>query len=391
MPNTPTISPGLVLQDEIRLLGINAQQLANLIGLSDRTTAAILNDEQPITRDIALRLQMITRVKTDAWLDIDSKYRIDMSMCEGLSAIEKEVYYLPDFDASYMEKYGWIPSRESRTDKVRVLRDFLGISSLTRYRSLYESTFRRSNRSMGSLNQSLTSWLRQGEVSYQEIQTALHYDPDAFEDALNYIKTLTITRPEHFLSAMFNRCAEAGVTLAFTPELPNCKVNGVTRRSSDGKPYIQISLNSRGGDKFWMTFFHEAKHVLDHEGDFYISFPHESPILPTAEIRAQRFASDMLISRADWSTFVESGDFSSGSIEVLAQHVGIHPGIVVGRLEQDLIPTNSQSDALRLNYAWPRIQVGPDRTHVNRTSRAAADSTPDESPAACSAPSTHCS
>ena len=388
MSNTPTISPGLVLQDEIRFLEINSQQLANLIGLNDRTTNAVLNDEHPVTRDIALRLQMVTRVKADAWLDIDSKFRIDMSIREGLTDIEREVYDLPDFDVSNMEKYGWIPSRESQTDKVHVLREFLGITSLSRYRSLYESPFRRSNRSMASLNQSLTSWLRQGEISFQENQTPLYYNPDAFEDTVNYIKSLTTTRPQHFLSAMFHSCAQAGVTLAFTPELPNCTVNGVTRRSSDGDPYIQISLNSRGGYKFWMAFFHEAKHVLDHEGDFYISFPHESPVLPSAEIRAQRFASDTLISRADWSAFVESGDFSSGSIEALAQHVGIHPGIVVGRIEQDLIPGNSQSDALRLNYAWPRIQVGPDRSSINRTSRVAAGSRPDGSPTTCSAPKT---
>jgi len=59
-----------------------------------------------------------------------------------------------------------------------------------------------------------------------------------------------------------------------------------------------------------------------------------------------------LIPPAAYKQFVERGRFYSGDIKSLAQAVGIHPGLVVGRLQHEKLLPPQYGNNLRERYEW---------------------------------------
>ena len=389
---TSIVTAGTELKRQIEFLGINEEELADRMGRPASAVYEIIAGETAVTPQIALQLETIIGTKPHIWTNLESKYRLARARSVELAELESEIPLLDHFQMAKLEQRGWIPQVQSQTERVRLLRAFLGVASLNVYKRVNAPAYRLHDR-FRLTNETLAVWLRKGELDAADYQTA-DYDCAKFESAVRHIRTLTNSPPEHFMPEMFNSCAHAGVALVFTPELPNCQVNGTARKTPDGQRMIQLSLNSRWADHFWVAFFREAEYTLNGEENFHISFLREPPDRPKEEGRLDRSTAHTLIPFPNWDDFVNKRDRSESSIQSFAVEMGVHPGIVAGRLAQDQFEPPGFLDRLRVTYAWPRIKVmrrGTSSPHLNRTSRAAADSTPDESPTTCSAPSTHCS
>ena len=389
---TSLVAPGSVLKREIDFLGITENELAGRMGRPASAVCQIIAGQSAVTPEIALQLETIIGTNPHLWTNLEARYRLAIARTAELAELESEIPLLDDFQMAKLEERGWIPQAKSQTKRVRLLRVFLGVASLNAYKRVNAPAYRLPDQFHLS-SETLAVWLRKGELDAQEYQTA-DYDPAKFERAVLHIRTLTNSPPEQFLPEMFDSCAHAGVALVFTPELPNCEVNGTARQLHSGQRMIQLNLNSRPGDHFWVAFFREAEHMLNGETDFHISFSHEPPYRPIEEIRLDRSAAETLIPFADWDDFVDKKDWSQTSIKSFATEMDVHPGIVAGRLAQDqLVPLGSLS-GLRVTYAWPRIE-SMRQTQASSTpnciSHATAGSAPVESPTTCSAQPTDCS
>jgi hypothetical protein len=189
-----------------------------------------------------------------------------------------------------------------------------------------------------------------GDIEAREIDTA-PYNERRFLDALGEIRGLTSERAEIFIPRMRDLCASAGVAFVVIKEFPKSGANGVARWLSAGKAMIQLSTRRRWTDIFWFSFYHEAKHVLDREKKR--AFVNRINDDPDAEAAANRFAADMLIPRDKWAGFVASRAWSSVRVTEFARLVGIHPGIVVGRLQHERLIPHSGLNELRSRFVWP--------------------------------------
>jgi hypothetical protein len=69
-----------------------------------------------------------------------------------------------------------------------------------------------------------------------------------------------------------------------------------------------------------------------------------------AEEEADAFARDNLISLDDYAAFVAAGDFDPRPIVDFAAAVGVHPGIVVGRLQYEGNLPRNRCNSLRVLY-----------------------------------------
>ena len=105
-------------------------------------------------------------------------------------------------------------------------------------------------------------------------------------------------------------------------------------------------MNNRGldADKFWFSLFHEIKHVLQQKIKtvFISTSTKEMMELNNAlEKEADEFASSYLISKAQMKQFSPSKYITDEEIAAFARSIGIHPGIVAGRLQHEkIIPPN---------------------------------------------------
>ena len=87
-------------------------------------------------------------------------------------------------------------------------------------------------------------------------------------------------------------------------------------------------------DQFWFSLFHEAGHIL-FGGKKLIFLDEIDTWTDAEEVRANEFASNILIPRQTYADFIEKRIFSHKSVRSLSQQLGVAPGIVVGRLQHE--------------------------------------------------------
>ncbi len=128
------------------------------------------------------------------------------------------------------------------------------------------------------------------------------------------------------------------------------KVDGAARWISPEKATILVNLRGKKLDAFWFSFFHEAARVLyGKKRENYVDFHTTEPDDPK-ELDADRFARQFLIpARYD---AVTPSLKSKTAINEFARKIGVHPGVVVGRLQCDgAIPLDRMNE-LKADADW---------------------------------------
>jgi len=199
----------------------------------------------------------------------------------------------------------------------------------------------------------LAAWLRKGELEAQQIQCA-DYDDVKFQNVLVSVRELTLKPPEEFQMELQDFCAGAGIAVVFVPLLKGVRASGATQWLSPRKAAIQLSLWYKKDDHFWFSFYHEAFHVLHSEkkavfidvGDQHIQAYNEE------EEKINRFAQEALVPERALKRFLNTWNKSKKGIEAFAEHLGIAPGIVVGRLQHEGIVPHRYYNGLRRRFQW---------------------------------------
>ena len=109
-------------------------------------------------------------------------------------------------------------------------------------------------------------------------------------------------------------------------------------------PKIVIALTLRGkdADKFWFSLFHELGHIVYN----HLSFEYENSF----EEIADSFSRNTLIPTDDYNNLINSYNFTTESISIFAEQIGIPAGIIVGRLQNDHIIPYTALNHLKIKY-----------------------------------------
>ena len=344
------VSPGSVLEEEIKARGISQKELARRMGRPPQVVNEIIKAKKSISPETALELEKVLGMPAQLWVNLESVYRMTIARNRDRVRLEEAVAELSRYPVKDIEKRGWIPKFEEKTDTVRALLEFLGIASFRGVRLPPAAALRLTGGDQFS-NEALEVWLRKGEIDGQRTQTA-DYDREFFLDSLKKIRHLTTDSPDNFLPKITELCADAGVAFVVTRELPKSGAIGAARWLGPRKGLIQLSLKWKWADVFWFTFYHEAAHLFLHEKQTFVEGPQTGKPGKPEEDEADRFAADVLIPRDDWGAFVEGRNWSEQAVLGFAQDSEVHPGIVVGRLQHlKLLPSNRLT-TLKSKYKW---------------------------------------
>ena len=114
-------------------------------------------------------------------------------------------------------------------------------------------------------------------------------------------------------------------------------------------------MNNRGldADKFWFSLFHGIRHVFQQKiKTVFISSSVEElmGINNNLEADADKFATNFLIPPDDYRRFAPSKYTSDDEIVAFANSIGIHPGIVAGRLQHDKVIAPNRCSKLKEKY-----------------------------------------
>ncbi|MCY4572307.1 MAG: HigA family addiction module antitoxin [Gemmatimonadetes bacterium] len=341
--------PGWTLEEKLEELSMSQAELARRTGLSTKHINQIVRGKVPITTEVAWRLERATGVPDRLWNNLESRYQEHQARLAEEADLAEQVDLLELLPIASMVKLGILTKRADRVARLREAFAFLGVSDRPAWNATldnYRVAFRKSQ-AHDSNDGAIAVWLRMGELAASHIDCA-PWSPDRFREALIAVRALTReTDPAVWHPALVAECAAAGVCVVVTHEIEGARTHGATRWLRSGRPLIQLSLRFRWSDIFWFTFFHEAKHVLDgSKRAIYIEQPNgDGEDRSEEERQADEFASNFLIPKQRTRVLRTIG--SLDDVELFAADLGIHPGIVVGRLQHEDIWPHTHGNGLR--------------------------------------------
>ncbi|CAI8018180.1 Virulence-associated protein I [Geodia barretti] len=98
----PAIHPGEILADELKEIGMSADELDRCLAVPAGTVAAILHEKRGIDADFALRLARYFGAGERLWMNLQTSY--DLKIAEGKSGVAIAKQVKPRDDDSPMLK-----------------------------------------------------------------------------------------------------------------------------------------------------------------------------------------------------------------------------------------------------------------------------------------------
>jgi HTH-type transcriptional regulator / antitoxin HigA len=346
--------PGDTIADLIEERGWSQAELASRLGYSVKHISQLMNGKAPVTEDTALRLERVIGGPARFWLTREAQYR---AQCARLDADRRNaswVDWCDELPVKELMNIGAVPKRridvKSKPALVEDLLRLFGVASPDEWERHYvgmQAAFRRARVDQSDMG-AISAWLRLGEIQAEQVDGP-RYDRARFQDVLHEIRTLTIRTPDEFEPQLKRLCLDAGVTLVLVPPIPRAHVSGVARWLGPHRALIQLSLYGKTNDRFWFTFFHEAAHILLHnKKGVFLDDIGQQPATSGDEAEADRWAGDFLIPprRTAELPLLKSKD----AVTAYARDLGIHPGIVVGRLQHDEFILPSWMNDLKVSF-----------------------------------------
>lgn len=355
------LAPGESVLDLAEERGWTQGELAQRLGYSEKHISQLINGKVPITVDAAQRLERVLGSSMDFWLKLEANYQQHKARLEATERHACWISWLDELPVKELMSSGAIAkARIDAKNKPSIVESclrFFGVASPEEWRGHYggmQVAFRRSRDEQSDVG-AISAWLRLGEQVAEKLDGP-KYDKARFENALSEIRGLTCTAPEFFEPRMRELLRDAGVLLALVPAIPRAHVSGVARWLNPTRPLIQLSLYGKTNDKFWFTFFHEAAHILLHadskeaKKSIFLDDPNANHSPDPREQEANQWAGNVLIPQ-EYSHALGTLR-TKEAVRGFATSIGIHPGIVVGRLQHDHIIDPSWMNDLKLSFRF---------------------------------------
>ena len=345
--------PGDTLKETLDILGMTQRELAKRTGLTPKTINEIIKGKNPITPETALQFEQVLGTPASFWNNRECKYKEARARLKEQEELESKIEWLKKMPVKEMITLGWI--NDYRKEKIRQLREllkFFGVASPEAFETIWdelEVNFRISKAFIINKG-ALAAWLRQGLIKAMNIQCK-PYDSAKLREFLKKIRALTVKRPDIFAPESQKICADCGIALLFIPELPKTGISGASRWLTPNKTLIQLSLRYKTNDQLWFSFFHEAAHILKQKKSI-VFLDEKLNVDNKEESEANKFASDVLIPPKDYKRFLKKMKYTKESILQFAEEIGIHPGIIVGRLQHDMVIDHSHYNDLKMHLKW---------------------------------------
>lgn len=346
--------PGYYIADIIEEMDISHAEFAARMGTTAKTLSQLLSGQANISNDLAKKLSVMMGTSAEIWLRLQSTYDQKLIEIQLAKDFDEQKEIVRQIDYRYFVDVAGLPETRVVEDKIASLCAFFKVSDLRiMLRPDFLVNFRSGTSDKSAKNViNSRAWIQTAMNMAKNIET-MPYNAEKLRDYLPEIRNMTIQDPEVFLPRMIEIFAECGVAFVLLPHLKNSGVNGAVKWVNSER--VVLAMNNRGlnADKFWFSLFHEIKHVFQQKiKTVFISSTVEEMIdyNNALEAEADKFASNYLIPPNELKRFAPTQYTSDQEIVEFAQSIGIHPGIVAGRLQHEKIIPQSRCSKLKEKY-----------------------------------------
>ena len=352
------IPPGEYLEEVIAELAMTKNELAQRMNRPAPKLSAIFSGEKAITPDTAIQLEKVVGVPAHIWTGLEAEYRLILARQAKIEEVQRskeETDLIKKYCYSKLVELKYVSKKIKSVDKVQELQRFYGVTSLKNISRLrrYQIAFRHGENDQGERSpEALAAWLRIGELEGQKA-TCSPFSKKALKNLLPIFRDMTRRRPDEFEPELIDKLASVGVVIVFCPPFPRNNVYGATFWLGSNKAILMLTIKGWWADIFWFSLFHELGHLLLHgKHTVFLEESNKDKREEGLEKEAEKFASDNLVLPREYSEFVSDNSFHAHDIEKFSSRIGIHPGIVVGRLQRDGYLKSSRYNDLRQRYKW---------------------------------------
>lgn len=346
--------PGYYIADIIADMEISQAEFAARMGTTAKTLSQLINGQANISNDLAKKLSVMLGTSVSVWQNLQNTYDKKLIEIQQAKDFEAQAELAREIDYKYFVDVIGLPTARNINDKVANLCKFFKVADL---RIMLKPDFLVNFRSSSSCNSEKNiinsrAWIQTAINISKSVETK-PYNAGKLKGYLPELRSMTVKKPEDFLSRMREIFAECGIAFVLLPHLKNSGVNGAVKWVSEDR--VVLAMNNRGldADKFWFSLFHEIKHVIQQKiKTVFISSTVEEmmDIDNNLEIEADKFAMNYLISPMDYKRLAPTRYISDDEIVEFAKSIGIHPGIVAGRLQYEGIIAQNRCSKLKEKY-----------------------------------------
>lgn len=347
--------PGDTISDVLHERGMDVSELASELRLSRDYADGLIAGHNPVTQEVAERLQSFLGASADFWLRREALYR------EHSARLFRESgkAWLKALPLKDMAGFGWLSLPDDLDQRISVCLSYFGVPDVATWRDRYGNSLQlaayRTSPTFEAEPGAVSAWFRQGELKGDAIECA-PWNADFFRKTLLEIRALTKQKdPGTFLPILQKACAACGVAVVVVPTPSGCPASGATKFIRPDRALMLLSFRYLSDDHFWFTFFHEAGHLLLHgEASVFLEETRKERTITDEEREANDFARNMLIP-PEMQPALRTLKTNKRSIIGFAMAAGVSPGIVVGQLQHMKRVDHSKLNFYKRRYDWSDI------------------------------------
>ena len=325
--------PGEFLRDELEARNWTQIEFAEIIGKDARLVYEVINGKRAITPESAIIFGEALGTSPELWMNLESQYQLSKVRSKQTSVSQKAQLHTK-FPVREMIKRGWIESTKNVEVLEKQLFDFFGIKHLDDTPT-FICAAKKQSYAETSIQQ--IAWLCRAR------KAALSAPVQKYSSANLSVAIEELKAQLEYVDGIRNVAsilAKAGIRFVIIEPLTGSKIDGACFWLDSKSPVVALSLRYDRVDNFWHTLIHELDHIKHGEGinqpiideDIFGGEANEKPAI---EIRANEAAAHSLIPESEMTGFIARVNpmFSDDLIIGFAKRIHVHPGIVVGQLQ----------------------------------------------------------
>lgn len=351
------IHPGAMLLEYLESNCWSQADLARRTGLTPKTISEICAGKAPISLSTSLTLEKVFHRPAHFWLNLQRQYDEDIARRKIMNESGSWIWWSKKFPIKELQNLKLLPDSDNALTNAEALLSYFRVSSPDGWKNIWntsEISFRQTRRFDVS-SECISAWLRVTEHYSESIPTSEFVRDDVLA-SIEALRKCTVQRAEKGIPNAQAICASVGIKLVIVPAFSKTGISGCARWLSSNCALIAISDRYKTDDQLWFTFFHELAHLLlhrkshkfivDNAVDNLFDKVIDAPMQKQEE-EANRFAADTLIPPTELAEFIRAARFTDESIKTFSTHLGVAPGITVGRLQHEELLKPHQGNKLK--------------------------------------------
>ena len=308
--------------------------LASILGRPVPTVNEIIQGKKAIMPEMAKALGEAFGIPAEVWLQRESAYRL--SLADGdFRPVRRRARLHEIAPLKDMQKRGWIKTTDDPGELESEILRFFGIGSIDQEPDI-AAALRKTDPDV-EVTPNQRAWCFRAKQIARTLSVS-PFDPGRFARCAEELRRLAAYPTE--ARKVPTVLASYGIRFVIVEPLGGGKIDGAAMWLDKSSPVIAMSIRFDRVDSFWFTLGHEFSHIENGDAisvDANLCGPEQAPTASKAPIerRADEESAALLVPPEELRSFIArvGPRYSRDRIVQFAHRIKIHPGIIVGQLQ----------------------------------------------------------